>query len=406
MNAPFSSRVMALPVKYPPVTSGTIIVWGLLASHPYGGMTWQALHYLVGLRCLGFDVWYVEDSNNLHYDPINIWPTGEYALNIAYLARYMDSIGLGDRWIFRPPDVWDVCYGSRDLRGLAELYADADAILNICGAHWVRPEQVSFNRLVYLQTDPFVDQVKVANQEDAGKTWQLDQYDFHFTYAENIGDPACLIPTERHQWYTTRPPVHVAWWDSDDPPPRGTITTISNWEHEDKGVVWQGETYYWRKDREFRRFIDLPQKSQQPLELALERIGDQERADLESLGWRISSAQILRDPADYRDFICNSLGEFTVAKDQYVRTRSGWFSDRSVCYLAAGRPVITQETGFSKFIPTGRGLFAFETMEDVLAAIDVTQTDPEGNRRAAREIAHEYFAADKVVGELVGKLGL
>ncbi|MBC6429518.1 hypothetical protein FM036_01000 [Nostoc sp. HG1] len=123
-------------------------------------------------------------------------------------------------------------------------------------------------------------------------------------------------------------------------------------------------------------------------------------------GWRIVSARALSDPIVYRNYICASLGEFTVTKDQYVRPRTGWFSDRSACYLAAGRPVITQETGFSKFLPTGKGLFAFNTMEDILAAVDAIESDYEGNCRAAREIASEYFAAEKVIGSLMERAGL
>ena len=398
---------MILSLDYPPATRGTVVVWGMLASFPFGGMTWQALHYLVGLRRLGFDVWYVEDTDSELLDPITFcWNTSEYSANLRYLAKYMDRVGLGDRWIFRPPGVRDTCLGARDLVGLAKLYKEADAVINLCGYHPLRTEHDDISRLVYLQTDPMVDQVKVA-QNDAQKIEQLDAYDYLFTYGENLGAPDCLVPVERYQWHPTRPPVCLDWWDTDILPiSRSALTTISNWEHWDNDIVWQGEKYYWRKDREFRRFIDLPAKSKLPFELALDRIGIQDKAEMIDRCWRIVSARDISAPGAYRDYICASLGEFTVTKDQYVRPRTGWFSDRSVCYLAAGCPVITQETGFSKFIPSGKGLFAFNTMADILAAIDAIESDYQGNCRAAREIAAEYFAAEKVVGSLMEQVGL
>lgn len=398
---------MILSFDYPPANRGIVVVWGMLASFPFGGMTWQVLHYLAGLRRLGFDVWYVEDTDSELLDPITFcWHTSEYSANVRYLAQYMDSIGLGDRWIFRLPGVRDTTLGARDLIGLAKLYKEADAVINLCGYHPLRTEHDDIACLIYLQTDPMVDQIKVA-ENDAQKIEQLDAYNYLFTYGENLGAPDCLVPVDRYQWHPTRPPVCLDWWFTDSPPILDSaLTTISNWEHWDNDIVWQGEKYYWRKDREFRRFIDLPAKSPLPLELALEGINAQEEAEMINRGWRIVYARALSDPSAYRKYICASLGEFTATKDQYVRPRTGWFSDRSVCYLAAGRPVITQETGFSKFLPTGKGLFAFNTMEDILAAVDAIESDYEGNCWAAREIASKYFAAEKVIGSLMERAGL
>lgn len=397
---------MILSCDYPPATRGTVVVWGMLAAYPFGGMTWQALHYLAGLRQLGFDVWYVEDADNELLDPNTFWNTSNYSANVRYLAKYMEFLGLEDRWIFRPPGVQDKCLGSHDLTGLAKLYKEANAIINLCGYHDLLPRHEDIGCLIYLQTDPMVDQVKVA-QGEVQKIQQLDAYDYLFTYGENLGNSDCLVPIERYHWHPTRPPICVNWWFNDDLSTRkSTITTISNWEHRENSIEWQGEKYYWRKDREFKKFIDLPTKSQLRFEMSLDRISNQEKAELIDHGWQVVSARALSDPSAYQSYICTSLGEFTVAKDQYVRPRTGWFSDRSACYLAAGRPVITQETGFSKFLPTGKGLFGFDTMEDILAALDDIESDYEGNCRAAREIAAEYFAAEKVIGSLMERAGL
>jgi hypothetical protein len=172
-------------------------------------------------------------------------------------------------------------------------------------------------------------------------------------------------------------------------------------------VVWRGETYYWTKDREFAKYLDLPRRRPNVgFELAA-GVPDEVRATLREHGWsQVHSVDISASVDCYRKYIRGARGEFTVARDQYVRPNTGWFSDRSACYLAAGRPVITQETGFSKFLPSGRGLFGFRTTDDVLAAVDAVESDYAGQCRAAREVAAECFAAEKVVGSLMARAGL
>lgn len=399
-------NTMSLSTNYPPATRGKLILWGMLAAFPFGGMTWQALQYIAGLRRLGYDVWYVEDADGDLLDPLTLWPTIDYTANVHYLSRYMNSLDLGDRWVFRPPGNREICLGATDLAGLEQLYREADAVINLCGYHSILPGHDGIKNLVYLQTDPVVDQVNVA-KNDVQTIHRLDRYQQFFTYGENLGAPDCPVPIERYRWQPTRPPVCLDWWPAAGQPPGGAaLTTISNWKHWENEIEWKGEKYHWRKDKEFRRFIDLPTQSKLPLELALEQIDNQEKDEMRAHGWQIVPAHALSDPVSYRSYICSSLGEFTIAKDQYVRLRTGWFSDRSVCYLAAGRPVVTQETGFSKFFPVGKGLFAFLTMDDILNAIEMVLTDYEGNSRAAREIAAEYFAAEKVLGSLMERMGL
>jgi hypothetical protein len=195
-------------------------------------------------------------------------------------------------------------------------------------------------------------------------------------------------------------------WNHAYPVDAAPYTTITTWHNKGKDVEYQGERYYWTKDREFERFLDLPQRRRGPFELAV-GVDDATRQRLELLGWRLrDSIGVSESVSGYREYIQRSRGEFTVARDQYVRPRTGWFSDRTACYLAAGRPVITEDTGFGKFVPTGRGLFAFQGMGDVLAAIDVIEADYDGHSRAAREIADTYFAAERVVGSLMARAGL
>jgi hypothetical protein len=236
---------------------------------------------------------------------------------------------------------------------------------------------------------------------------ELDKYDFLFTYGENFGSPDCLVPIERYDWHPTRPPICLDWWANSSQPASGSaLTTIGNWKYKGKEISWGGEIYYWSKHHEFLRLINLPARSCLPLELATISIRDDEKARMQRHGWRIVPSVRLAEPLIYRNYIICSLGEFTVAKDQNIRLRSGWFSERSACYLAAGRPVVTQDTGFGNRLPTGEGLFAFFNEEEALAAIDAIARNYEQNSSAAFEIAREYFDATKVLGDLMRRVGL
>lgn len=392
--------------KYPPANRGKIVVWSLLATFPFGGMTWHRLHYLVGLRRLGFDVWYVEDSDKTLHSPENFWPTSDYRANVEFLSRQMERIGLGDRWIFRPPEVWDRCFGAADPAGLKKLYRDADAVINLSGAQELRSDHSAIRCLIYLETDPVANQIKVANG-DQQTIDMLDSYDHLFTYGYNIGQPVCPVPVEKFTWQPTRPPVCLDWWDGALPPPESAaLTTVAGWKHGGKDIVWQGDTYRWSKHHEFLRFIDLPSRSRLPLELALVAISPDRAGEMRRHGWRIIPSTGLADPDEYREYIRCSLGEFTVAKDQNIRLNSGWFSDRSTCYLAAGRPVIMQDTGFGASLPTGRGLFSFSDEAEALAAIDAVATDYTRHSEAALEIAREYFDAENVLKSILKHIGL
>jgi len=223
-----------------------------------------------------------------------------------------------------------------------------------------------------------------------------------------MGAPDCGIPASPFHYQVTRPPVVTDWWYAELPSDTGApFSTVAHWKQTDKDIEWNGELYKWSKDVEFRKFLDLPRRCPEPFELALTGIDGEGRDELESLGWRTADAlRVSGHIETYRDYVRAARGEFTVAKDQYVRMRSGWFSDRSVCYLAAGRPVITQETGFSKFVPTGRGLFGFETLDAILDAVDRIAGDYDAHSEAAREIAADCFGAEKVIGSLLEEAGL
>lgn len=376
-----------------------------MGNSPFGGMVWQAYHYLVPLRRLGFDVWYVEDTDEFMYDPETYMPTWDPTSNARLLNQFMESIGLADRWIVRTPNKRD-CLGATDYAGLLRLYQDADAAFNLCGAQEPRDDHRSIGCRIYVETDPVKNQVSVASG-DQGCIEMLDQFDVLFTYGENLGEPDCAVPMERFVWHKTRPPVCVAWWQSESPAaPDMRLTSVANWKHSGKDVVWKGARWRWSKHHEFLKFIGLPRQAKLPMELSVGAIDAEDRQQLVDNHWDLRPSSHLQDPASYRRYICQSAGEFTVAKEQYVQPRSGWFSDRSVCYLAAGRPVITQDTAVGKFVPAGEGLLLYRTFDEALAAIDNLACRYEQHAQAATEIAREYFAAEHVVAKMLSTAGL
>jgi hypothetical protein len=338
---------------------------------PVAGVTWQVLQYLEGFRRLGFGVYYVEDTREWPYDAdrntISDDPT--YAVNgiRSAMARY----GFSEQWAYRTADGRVFGLSASELR---RLFERADVLVNLTGATVLRAEHQRVPVRIYLETDPVLPEIEVA----MGNRFCIDllnAHTHHFTYGENLGQPDCGVPVSRFAYRPTRPPVVLDWWAPTTIAPGPCFTTVASWRQAGKDVEWRGQTYTWSKHHEFLRIIDLPRRTAQPLELALAVRGhagdgesawvpdDEEDADairmLTRHGWRVMNAITLsREISPYRDYILGSRGEFTVAKDQNVRLRSGWFSDRSACYLGAGRPVITQDTAFGKFVPTGKRLFA------------------------------------------------
>ncbi|HXT38692.1 MAG TPA: hypothetical protein VN887_01580 [Candidatus Angelobacter sp.] len=385
---------------------GKVIVFGILFWYPLAGVTFQFLHYLTGLRKLGYDPYYIEDSGRWIYDPRLNDLSPDATGNIEAVLPALEAHGFGDRWAFRGNYPDGKCYGMTGEQ-ILQLYREADAFLNITGAQEIREEHLACKRRIYVESDPFASQVKEA-KGDEGMIKTLAAHDTLFTFGENLGAPDCVVPAGKFHWLPTRQPIALDLWDNSHPPRADTAyNTITTWHNKGKDIVWNDDTWYWTKDREFEKFLDLPRRNPNvAFELAA-TVDEKVRRRLHEHGWRqVSSLEMSRDCDVYRNYIQQSRGEFTVARDQYVRPNTGWFSDRTACYLAAGRPVITQETGFSKFLPTGKGLFGFKTMADILTAVDAIESDHAGNCRAAREIAAAYFAAEKVVGSLMQRAGL
>jgi hypothetical protein len=398
-----------------------LVVFGIVGGMPVAGVTWQIAHYLEGFRRLGCDVCYVEDTGTWPYDLERNAVTDDCRYAVSYLAEVMERYGFGDRWAYRAATPGGGTFGLSESR-VQRLLDEADALVNITGSTVLRAEHQRVPVRIYLETDPVQPQIEIA-KGSASRIEMLGAHTHHFSYGENLGGPGCGVPTERFVYRPTRQPVVVDWWTEPAVPPGPCFTTIASWRQSGKDLEWNGETYTWSKHHEFLKLIDLPRRTAQPLELALTLksaatddaegrvLTDDEEIEavhlLRSHGWRvINGLSLSRRTAPYRDYIVASRGEFTVAKDQNVRLRSGWFSDRSASYLAAGRPVITQDTGFGARLPTGEGLFAFARMDEILAAIEAINADYERHRRAARAIAEEYFRAETVLARLLKDAGL
>src|SRR6266566_4449374 len=320
-----------------------IVVLGTLASIPYAGHGWVHMQLAVGLRRLGDEVYYFETTSTWPYDPIRQMLVGDSDYALPYLARFAESFGLGDRWAYRRS------YSDKEWFGLSrakaeDLLAHADLVLNVAGATSLAAEGLKVGRFVYFGTDPVYDEIAIAKGDEVTH-WLIEEHDDFITIGENIGTPGCPIPPLPRLRSRTRQPVLLDLWQA-GPPLKEEFTTVCNWKQVGHDIEYQGQTYYWSKHHEFLKFINLPQQVDQPIELAM-GLDPEVYCLLEPKGWRLTNAHAFTmDPWPYREYIQASRGEFTVAKDQNVRLRSGWFSDRSACYLASGRPVITQDTGF------------------------------------------------------------
>lgn len=393
----------------PPTPRKTLVVLGMMGRCPFGGQTWLYLNWLRGLAKLGHEVWYVEDDATWPYDPRANSITDDPAYAVEYLPRVLGRAGLDPtRWAYRA--LWkgqDACFGlSR--QGLLDLYRRCDAILNVCGATVLNDDHRLAPRRVYVETDPVGNQLELAVGKEKTRA-VLDAHDTIVTYGENYGLPGCGVPlTGGYRYLKTRQPVDLDLWPMAFDPAARAYTTIGNWRQSGHDAVWNGETWYWSKHHEFLKFIDLPRRAPGVRFAPFLNVDDPEaRRLLAEHGWTIESPlERSLDPFGYQELFRGSRAEWTVAKDQNVRLQSGWFSERDACYLATGKPVIAQSTGFERFLPTGEGLFAFRTMDDILAAVDVIESDYPKACRAARAIAQEHLEAGAVAARFLGDVGL
>jgi hypothetical protein len=381
-----------------------LLVFGLMGRCPFGGQTWLSLNWLSGLQKLGHEVWYVEDDSTWPYDPVQNTVTDDCSYAVRHIACTMERIGLGDHWAYRLADRRGACWGLSERR-LNELYRTCDVLLSF-GATDLSEEHLAARLRVYIESDPVTSELRLANGDEHTKI-AFENHHILFTYGENYGSPDCGVPLNGFDFKKTRQPVDLDLWPYAYNPEARHFTTIGNYRQSGNDVMFNGQLYRWSKHHEWEKFIKLPQHTTQLFELAAFPDDPADREQLHAHGWKlVSPFQMSLDVfGAYPAYIRKSRAEFTVAKDQNVRLRSGWFSERDACYLASGKPVVAQETGFSNILPTGEGLFGFTTMDEALAAIEAINSDYRRHCEAARAIAEEYFEATRVAARLLDEIG-
>jgi hypothetical protein len=383
------------------------IVTGMIATYPVGGVAWDYGQYVVGLEQLGFEVHYLEDTGGQTYDPSKREYGDDCTYGVQFLRKSLAQLSpsLAERWHFR--DALGNSFGLLPER-LREVIASCDLFLNVSGGTLLRDEYMVSRNKVLIDTDPgwnhFVNYPRWDAQPGWLNTHGYRAHDHFFTYAERLGSAGCLLPDMGLHWYSTRPPVVLDHWC-----PKGTgskWTTVMTWNNFRQPVEYKGRVYG-TKEMEFEKIESIPSRHPAAQFQLATGGSDAPTSQWRNFGWQVVDSQsVSQTIGDYRDYIQSSRGELSVAKNLYVATRSGWFSCRSACYLAAHRPVVVQDTGFSEVLPTGRGLLTFTDDQEAEEAVAAVESDYVSHSRAAREIAAEFLDSKRVIGCMLQHIGL
>jgi hypothetical protein len=372
------------------IAAPTVIVSGTIAATPWqGGATWAVLQYLLGLQRLGCGVYFVEQ---LESSPE---PSAS-----RYCEQAMEHFGLADRWALLPGAGEEPIGMPR--KRLLNAAGEAELLLNLSGKLTDADVLGRIPVRTYMDLDPAFAQLWQATE---GVDMGFDAHTDFVSVADAIGRPDSRIPDCGHNWLPTLPPVVLDEWPVASKVERHRATTVGHWRS--YGSITHEGVHYGQKAHSLRGLIDLPRRAPDRLEVAL-AIHSEETGDLDALrenGWSLlDPAEVAATPEDYRRFVQGSWAEFGLAKLGYVVSGSGWFSDRSACYLASGRPVLAQDIGFGRRLPTGAGLLAFSDADDVVAGLEELEGDYERHRVAAREIAEEHLVSDQILGSLLERL--
>ena len=390
-----------------------IIVGGYIGLYPTGGATWDYIQYPLGLKNLGHDVYYIEDTGQYPiFQKNEAW--NDASSSIEYLKGVMDRFDMKDKWAYR-----DVATGKSfgmSEEKILQICQFADVFINISYSTFPRDEYMRIPNRFLIDSDPMFTQMQYLLQENSGsgisQSWttrqMVESHTHLFSFGENIGAVDCKIPTLNYDWISTRQPVVMDLWKNALETTTFGFTSIMNWSGRKK-ICFEDQEWG-QKDVEFEKFKEMPSLANHidfevVINMPLNKESSFNLSEYETLGWKVLDPHVVVPNAlEYRNFIFESIAEFGVAKETYVKSNSGWFSCRSACYLAAGKPVITQETQWSKYIPSGNGLFAFTDMDSAMEAIREVSSDLTRQSMKAREIAHEYFDSDNVLTKMLKHL--
>lgn len=386
-----------------------IVVGGFVGLFPAGGATLDYVQYPVGLRLLGHDVYYIEDTNLYPvYQPNKAWDDASDC--ILYLEQTMKHFGLEGKWAYR--DVASgKCYGM-SLEKVLEVCKTADVFLNLSCSTFMRDEYFRIPNRILLDSDPMFTQIQYHDEKKERKgnfttKEMIESHNYLFSFGENIGNGDCRIPTLDLHWRPTRQPICLTLWEN-KADPVFHFTSIMNWSGRNK-LCFDNEEWG-QKDVEFVKYIQLPDRVpsarfQIVINPPLHPESTYNPHQIKASGWQVLKPEKeVSNFTDYKKFIQTSFAEFSIAKETYVKSNSGWFPCRSACYLAAGRPVVTQETGWSAFVPSGSGLFSFTCMEQAAEAINEIMADYKKHAKAALEVGRTYFDSRLVLNQMLEQL--
>jgi hypothetical protein len=370
---------------------------GFIGKLPVAGMSLYVLHYLAGLQDLGYEVHYVERQNRPDecYDPVHDVSTDDPSVALSYLRGLLPAFGIPlERISFI--DRQNRCHGS-GWKALCAALDEADFVLTLADPTWF-DELERCRRRGFVDGDPLFTQVAMAT----GNGEEIEHYNTLFTYCTRMGKSDCTVPSSGCTWIPTGPVVSTRLWDTQRAVGGLPLTTVMNWKAWGD-VQYDGRTYG-QKCRAFERFIDLPRRTGQRFELAVG--GPAPKTRLRNHGWNlVNPLEVTGTIGAYKEFIAHSRADFGIAKHAYIASRSGWFSDRSTCYLASGRPVLHQDTGFTDWLPAGEGVLAFSDVGEVVECIKCLDMDYARHARAARRMAEEHFEAATVIARMLDDAG-
>lgn len=377
-----------------------IIVLGYIVRCPLGGLTWHHLQYVMGLNQLGHDVYFLEDSDDYEscYNPQKHLTSADPEFGLAYTQKVFEKVGLSNRWAFY--DAHTNSWRGPVADNVELLCKTADIMINVSEVNPIRSWFQSIPVRIMIDTDPGFNQIRHLTDPKMNETAKLHNH--FFSFGENLFKDDCYIPDDGFHWKATRQPIVMDAWQNTIGPQNGRFTTVMQWDS--YPAVQYKEYKYGLKSLTFQEYLDLPQKTDEVLELAL---GSKSapRVLLQEKGWKINDPlKITQDPWTYQEYIKNSKAEFSIAKHGYVVSNSGWFSERSAAYLASGRPALVQETGFSNFMPAGEGLLSFRTPQEALEGIQKINKEYKQHCTNARKIAAEFFEAKKVLKALLNQI--
>jgi hypothetical protein len=376
------------------------VVLGYIVRGPLGGLAWHHLQFCIGLQSLGHEVLFIEDSDNYPscYDPAQQLLSADPTYGLRFISETFLRFGLAENWAYF--DEHQGQWHGPCAESAAESARNADLLLNLSGVNPARPWLSPIPVRAFVDTDPIFTQIRYLS--DPAFRGYVDWHTRHFTFGELLAGEKPFVLDDGIDWQPARQPVALDQWPFDLGPADAPLTTVMQWESYERRSF--ANITYGMKSESFAAIENLPTKVGVPLEIAL---GGESapRARLRELGWRlVDPLAVTRTTESYQTYLRNSKGEFSVAKQGYVIGRTGWFSERSTGYLASGRPVITQDTGFSELLEIGDGLLAFTTERQAMDAIDVVNSDYAHHCRAARQIAERYFDANVVLTDRLSRL--